>query len=158
VAAGFALAARIDGLRRRTVAVVGDGELQEGAIWEAALAAAHHGLDQLVAVVDRNRLQLTADTEAVGALEPLPAKWSAFGWAVREVDGHDAAQVVAAVKAAPWRPGRPSVLIAHTVKGYGIGAVEGTAASHFAVLSGRSRARYRAEVRRVDPDGTETSR
>jgi transketolase len=145
--AGFALAARLEGSDRRTFVILGDGELQEGSVWEAALGAAGLGLDRLVAVVDRNELQLTGRTESICPLEPLADKWRSFGWAVREVDGHDLAAVVPALASAPWRPGSPSLLLAHTVKGQGIPMVAGRVQSHYATLSPRTHARARAALR-----------
>ena len=120
VAIGMALAARMDGSARRTFVLTGDGELQEGSMWEAAMAASHFGLDNLVAIVDRNGLQQGDFTELTMRLEPLADKWRAFGWAVREVDGHDHAALLQALEAAPFERGRPSCLIAHTRKGQGI--------------------------------------
>ena len=99
--------------------LLGDGELQEGSNWEAAMAAAHHRLDGLVAIVDRNRYQ-TGPTEEMMALEPLAAKWEAFGWSVRVIDGHDMAQIVDALEAVPFEAGKPSAIIAETVKGQGV--------------------------------------
>lgn len=144
---GFALGARLDGSARRTVVVMGDGELQEGSVWEAAMAAAGQRLDRLTAVVDRNRLQITGDTESVVALEPLADKWKAFGWTVREVDGHDTIQLAAALSA-PSVAGRPTVVLAETVKGKGIPYVAGQTQSHFARLGERQSLRAMAAVRR----------
>jgi transketolase len=151
--AGFALAARLDGSDRRTFVILGDGELQEGSVWEAALGAAGLGLDRLVAVVDRNELQLTGRTESICPLEPLAEKWRSFGWAVREVDGHDLAAVLPALASAPWRPGSPSLLLAHTVKGQGIPMVAGRVQSHYATLSPRLHARARAALKGGGGDG-----
>jgi transketolase len=153
VAAGFALAARLEGSDRRTFAILGDGELQEGSVWEAALGAAGLGLDRLVAVVDRNELQLTGSTESICPLEPLADKWRSFGWAVREVDGHDLGAVVPALASTPWRPGSPSLLLAHTVKGQGIPMVAGRVQSHYATLSPRMHTRARAALRGGGRDG-----
>jgi transketolase len=141
---GFALAARLDGLERRCFVVLGDGELQEGSVWEAAMAASSLGLDRLVAVVDRNRLQITGATEQAVALEPLADRWASFGWAVREVDGHDLGALGAALGQVPARAGRPTVVIAHTVKGKGLPFVEGKPHSHYARLRDRQHQRARA--------------
>jgi transketolase len=143
---GFALAARLAGSSRRTFVVTGDGELQEGACWEAAGCAAALGADQLVVIVDRNGMQLTGATEAISPLEPLADRWAAFGWSVREADGHDHGALAAALGSAPWQPGRPSVLIASTQKGYGISFLTGQAASHYATLSERQHTRARAAL------------
>jgi len=120
VAVGAALAARLAGSSRRAFVLTGDGELQEGSNWEAAMAAAHHGLDNLVAIVDRNGLQQGARTEQTNALEPLADKWTAFGWQVRDVDGHDHEQLYQTLRAAPFAAGKPSCVIARTEKGHGV--------------------------------------
>jgi transketolase len=132
---GFALADR----QRRCYVILGDGELQEGSVWEAAMAASNLGLDNLFAVVDRNGLQLTGPTEATMSLEPLAERWRAFGWTVRDLDGHDPVALRAALLAA--EPGRPTMLLARTVKGYGLPYLYGRADSHFARLSARQRDR-----------------
>lgn len=138
---GFSLAARWAGSRRRTFVLLGDGELQEGSCWEAVMAAAAHGVDNLVAVVDRNRLQLTGATERICPAEPLAERWRGFGWEVREIDGHDHGALTDALANTPWAPGKPSVVIANTVKGNGLPYVAGKPASHYARLSGRGRDR-----------------
>lgn len=119
---GSAIAARLSGAGWRTFVVLGDGELQEGSNWEAAMSAGHRGLDNLVAVVDRNRLQQGARTEETNRLEPLADKWRAFGWEVREVDGHDHRQLYEAFTAA--HSGRPLCVIARTIKGKGVSFTE----------------------------------
>jgi transketolase len=124
VAVGAALAARIDGAAWRTFVLTGDGELQEGSNWEAAMAAAHFGLDNLTLIVDRNGLQQGDATERTIRLEPLAEKWRAFGWAVREVNGHDHAALLEAFGRLPFEPGRPSCIIAHTHKGCGVSFIE----------------------------------
>lgn len=144
---GFALAGRLDGLERRCFVVLGDGELQEGSVWEAAMAASSLGLDRLVAIVDRNGLQITGATEHVVSLEPLPDRWRSFGWAVREVDGHDLAALLAALGDLPAEPGRPTVLIARTDKGRGLPYVEGRRESHYARFGQRQRQRAMAVLR-----------
>jgi len=120
-ACGMALAARLT--RRAAVriyAILGDGELGEGQIWEAAMAAGHFKLDNLTAIIDRNRYQNDGSTEEILTLEPLPAKWSSFGWNVIEIDGHDVLQIAAALRSAREFKGRPSAIVAHTVKGKGV--------------------------------------
>lgn len=124
IAIGFALAARHDGRSHRVVAVVGDGESNEGSIWEAALCAGKHRLSNLTIVVDYNKQQSYDTTFAVQDLEPLADKWRAFNCAVAEVDGHDVAALRGVFGRLPIEPGRPSVVICHTVKGKGIPAVE----------------------------------
>ncbi|MGW8776556.1 transketolase [Streptomyces sp. NPDC055796] len=130
---GMALGARLAGRDQRVVVVTGDGELDEGSNWEAAQFAAHHRLGNLVAVVDRNRLQQEGDTENVNALEPLADKWRAFGWRVAEADGHDTAAVTDALAGLRSGDG-PAVLIAHTVKGKGVPFAEGDPAWHMGSL------------------------
>ncbi|WP_105969103.1 transketolase [Streptomyces geranii] len=122
VAVGCALGARLRGDGARTFVVLGDGELQEGSNWEAAMSASHHGLDRLCAVVDRNRLQQGARTEDTVRLDPLADKFAAFGWEVRESDGHDHGALLDAF--APSTTGRPVAVIAHTVKGKGVSFIE----------------------------------
>jgi transketolase len=155
LATGFALAGRLDGLRRRCFAVLGDGELQEGSVWEAAMAASSLGLDRLVAIVDRNGLQITGETEEVIQLEPLAERWRSFGWAVREVDGHDLHSLLAELGSVPAEPGRPTVVIARTVKGKGLPFVEGRRESHYVRLGERQQQRalavLRARAKRVAP-------
>ncbi|WP_410539973.1 transketolase [Streptomyces sp. KL2] len=120
--AGLAIGARLDGSPRRTFVVMGDGELDEGSVWEAALFAGHQRLDSLVAVIDRNGLQQEGPTEEILALEPLREKWEAFGWSVDDVDGHDLDDLVRSL--AMRGGGRPRVLIARTVKGKGVSFME----------------------------------
>ena len=119
VGVGCALGVRMDGGDNRVFVMLGDGELQEGSNWEAAMAAAHHHLDHLVAIVDRNQYQ-TGPTEEMMALEPLAAKWAAFGWSVRTINGHDMRAIVATLESLPFEPGRPSAIVAETVKGQGV--------------------------------------
>jgi transketolase len=138
---GFALADR----GRRCFVIMGDGELQEGSVWEAAMATSELGLGNLTAVVDRNGLQLAGQTEATVALEPLADRWRAFGWAVREVDGHDPAELAGAFAAT--EPGRPVVVLARTVKGKGLPYLQGRTESHFARLSERQHAKALAVLR-----------
>jgi transketolase len=122
VATGCALGAKLRGETWRTIVVLGDGEMQEGSNWEAAMTAAHYGLANLTAVVDRNRLQQGARTEDTKSLEPLDQKWASFGWEVRVIDGHDHQAIKQAY--APWARGRPVAVIANTVKGKGVSFME----------------------------------
>ncbi len=133
--AGVALAGKIDGLGYRVFTLLGDGELAEGSNWESMMMAAHYGLDNLTAIVDRNQLQITGRTEEVCALESLAEKFTAFGWSVREVDGHDVAALRHVLCAVPFESGRPSVLIAHTIKGKGVSFMENDARWHHGVPS-----------------------
>jgi transketolase len=124
VAVGTAIAAKLDRSRRRTFVLCGDGELQEGSNWEAIMAAAHQGLDNLVLIVDRNRLQQGARTEDTNGLDPLDAKLAAFGWSVREIDGNDIPALLEVFDAVPFSAGRPSAVIANTIKGRGVSFME----------------------------------
>ncbi|GIX46865.1 MAG: transketolase [Candidatus Tectimicrobiota bacterium] len=121
---GFALHARHAGAGHRVFVIVGDGECDEGAIWEGALCASKHRLSNLTLIIDYNRYQSYGPTAVVQELEPFAAKWQAFGFATAEVDGHDVAALRAAFAALPLHPQRPTALICHTVKGKGIAEVE----------------------------------
>ena len=130
VALGMGLAARLDAAAWRTYVVLGDGEIQEGQIWEAAMYASYHKVDNVVAIVDYNKIQLDGFVKDIMDLEPLADKWRAFGWQVREIDGHNMAEVVDALDAVPFHADRPSALIAHTVKGKGVSFAEDTYVWH----------------------------
>ena len=130
VAAGAALAAKLDAAPWRTFVLTGDGELQEGSNWEAIMAAGHFGLDCLTLVVDRNGIQQGAPTETIIRMEPLADRLRAFGWAVREVDGHDCSALLEVFGALPFEPGRPNCVIARTVKGKGVSFIENRAEWH----------------------------
>jgi transketolase len=117
---GHALAARLDGRDSRVYVLMGDGEIEEGQVWEAAMAAHKYQLDNLVAIVDQNGYQQTGPTAEVLDMKPLLPKWEAFGWFAQEVDGHDLKQVLSALDKAAQTKGRPSVIVAKTVKGYPI--------------------------------------
>jgi transketolase len=133
IAVGAAMAARIDHAAWRTFVLTGDGELQEGSNWEAAMAAAHYGLDNLTLVVDRNGFQQGGATESTMRLHPLAEKFRAFGWAVREVDGHDHAQLLSVFHALPFEPAKPNCVIARTHKGKGVSFIEDRAEWHHRV-------------------------
>ena len=129
-ALGCALAAKLDNRDSLVYAILGDGECDEGEIWEAAMSASHYALDNLVAIVDRNGIQNDRWTHEVMNLEPLPDKWRAFGWNALEVDGHDVAQLVGAFDEAASTSGRPTAIIAKTVKGKGVSFMENNANFH----------------------------
>ncbi len=131
IACGMALAGKQDGAAYRVFALLSDGECEEGSTWEAGLFAAHHRLDNLTAIIDYNKLQAFGRVQDVGGLEPLAAKWRAFGWAVREVDGHDFTQILDALTHIPFTPGQPSCLVAHTVKGKGVSFMEDKLEWHY---------------------------
>ncbi len=132
VGVGLALDARLRRASTRVLVLLGDGELDEGSVWEAALVAASLRLDQLVAIVDRNGFQANGRTEEVAPLEPLAAKWEAFGWGVRDCDGHDFAALDAAFAGLPVRAGGPSVVLARTRRQRGLPSLEGRAEGWFA--------------------------
>ena len=119
IGVGTALGIRIDKSSNKVFVILGDGELQEGSNWEAAMSAAHHKLDNLVAIVDRNRYQ-TGPTEEMMALEPLADKWRSFGWSVRSIDGHNMSEIVDTLESIPFEQGRPSAIISNTTKGKGV--------------------------------------
>jgi transketolase len=131
VACGMALAGKRERHRYRVFVMLSDGELDEGSNWEAILFAPQQKLDNLVAIVDYNKIQSFGSVKDVLDLAPLAEKWRAFRWAVREIDGHDHAQIAAALSEAPFEIGRPSVIIAHTVKGKGVSFMENQLAWHY---------------------------
>jgi len=133
--AGAALGGKLDRLGYRVFTLLGDGELAEGSNWESMMTAAHYDLDNLTAIVDRNQLQITGRTEEVCALENLSDKFTAFGWSVREVDGHDVAALREVLSATPFSVGKPSMVIAHTIKGKGVSFMENNAQWHHGVPS-----------------------
>jgi len=130
VGVGTALAARLDSRSYRVYVLLGDGECDEGQVWEAAMAAAHFKVDNLVAIVDRNELQIDGWTRDVMDLKPLEEKWRAFGWKVIEIDGHDFDQILNAFEQAKGVKGQPTAIIAHTIKGKGVSFMENVADFH----------------------------
>ena len=130
MACGIALAGKMDGKDYKTICMLGDGELQEGQNWEAAMFARQNKLTNLIAIVDRNRLQITGDTENAVGLEPLPEKWSAFGWQVIIIDGHNMRQILEALDKAYKAKTKPTVIIMKTVKGKGVSFMENNAGFH----------------------------
>lgn len=134
VSVGIAKAGKLDNQTFHTYTLMGDGELAEGSVWEGAMAAAHYGLDNLTAIIDRNGLQISGKSEDVMAVENLSDKWKAFGWDVHEVDGNDMEALVT-VLSEPNVPGKPKMVIAHTVKGKGVAFAENKANWHHKVPS-----------------------
>ncbi len=130
MANGIALADRLDGRRRRIFCLMGDGELQEGQVWEAAMTAHHHKLEAVCAIIDANQLQQNGPVKQIKAIEPLPEKWRAFGWYAIEIDGHDMAQILDAYDQAETIKGQPQVIVARTVKGKGVSFMELNPAWH----------------------------
>jgi transketolase len=136
IGAGMAYAARLDGRAYRVFVLLSDGECDEGATWEGALFAGHHQLDNLVAIVDYNKIQCLDFVKDVLDLEPFASKWASFRWAVREVAGHDHEALGRILSEVPFEPGRPSCVIAHTVKGKGVSFMENTILWHYRTAKG----------------------
>jgi transketolase len=147
VAVGMALGAKVQRQGWRTYCLLSDGECYEGSIWEAALAAPAYGLSKLTLIVDRNRLTMDGPTEERVPLEPLAAKWAAFGWRVLEIDGHDLDAICAALEPAPGEK-RPTVVIARTVKGRGVEFMEDAPKWHYGALDSADHARALASIER----------
>jgi transketolase len=131
VGCGLALFAQRQSAPWRTIVLMSDGELDEGSNWEAFLFAAHHRLDNLLAIIDFNKIQSLGHVSAVLNLEPLADKLRAFGWSIHEIDGHDHAAISQALAAFPWERGRPGAIIAHTVKGKGVSFMEDRLMWHY---------------------------
>lgn len=127
---GMALAARIDGKPYRVYVMIGDGESEEGQVWEAAMAASHFHAGNLTAILDYNHYQLDGAIGEIMSIEPVVSKWEAFGWAVREIDGHDMKQILDALHWARETREQPSIIVAHTVKGKGVSFMEGNNEFH----------------------------
>ncbi|MBI2304798.1 MAG: transketolase [Chloroflexi bacterium] len=143
---GVALAGRLDGRDYRVYVLTGDGECDEGQIWEAAMAAAHFKVDNLVAIVDHNELQIDGWVRNIMNLEPLADKWRAFGWYAMEVDGHDLGQIIAALERAKSVKGQPTAIIAHTIKGKGVSFMENNVEFHGRAPTQEEVARALAEL------------
>ena len=126
---GMAIAAKMDSKDYRVYVLLGDGEIEEGNVWEAAMCASTHKLDNLIAIVDRNKIQLDDYTDTMEILDPLPEKWRAFGWCAQVIDGHDVEEIIKAIEDAK-KCDKPSVIIANTVKGKGVSYMENTAKYH----------------------------
>ena len=146
IGVGAAKAAKITGAAWKTFVLTGDGELQEGSNWEAAMAAAQFRLDNLTVIVDRNRLQQGDETELTVGLEPLAERWRSFGWAVVELDGHDMMALVETLRGVPFQAGQPSCVIAHTHKGRGVSFMEDRVEWHNRVPTERELAAALAEL------------
>lgn len=135
VGVGMAIAAKMDDLSYRTYVLMGDGEQAEGSVWEAAMAAAHYQLDNLVAIIDRNGLQISGSTEAVMSLDDLHKKWTSFGFEVIEIHGHDYQEIIDALDKAKTILGKPTMILANTIKGKGVSFMEHEVAWHHGVMS-----------------------
>ena len=146
VGIGMALAGKMDNKNYRVYVVLGDGELAEGSVWEAAMAASHYKLDNLTAFVDRNRLQMTGATESVMALDDLAARWNSFGWNVLSIDGNDIGAIDAAISLAKKTSDKPTAIIANTVKGKGVSFMENRAEWHHKVPNAEQFAKAMEEL------------
>lgn len=133
ISVGTALAAKMDDKDYHVFTLLGDGELPEGSNWEAALTAAHYKLDNLCAIIDNNKLQITGTNADVCNTYPIDSKFESFGWAVKEVDGHDIKALKEAFAALPFEKGKPSLIIAHTIKGKGVSFMENSVKWHHGV-------------------------
>jgi transketolase len=131
IAGGMALGLRLDNSSAKVYVLMGDGELAEGSNWEAASAASMHKLENLIVFVDRNKLQISGPTVEVMSYEPLDERWRSFGWGVRIIDGHDLQSIIINVKQAPFEKGKPSVIIADTIKSKGLSFAEGKVSYHY---------------------------
>jgi transketolase len=154
LAVGLALGLRRDDRPNRVFALLGDGELQEGSVWEAVMAGPHMGLDNLTAIVDRNGWQISGTTEECMALEPLAERWQAFGWEVSEVDGHDLTALCETFGRVPHTAGQPTVVIARTTKGRGVPLFENRKKSHYVTLTPALYERASAGLRAGLRDGS----
>ena len=131
IAGGMALGLKMDNLPAKVYVIMGDGELAEGSNWEAAAAASHHKLDNLMVLADRNGLQISGKTVDVMSYEPLEDRWAAFGWSVRTIDGHDMNTLVETISSMPFEAGKPSCVILDTIKAKGLSFAEGNVAYHY---------------------------
>ena len=147
VGVGLAWAAKFDKAKYRTFVLMGDGETQEGSIWEAAMSANHYKLDNLIGLIDRNGIQIDGFTEDIMSLEPYKAKWKAFGWEIKEIDGHNMRQLIPTLQSVPFKKGKPSLVILNTVKGKGISFMENNPEWHGKALSGEYGVRAKQEVK-----------
>ena len=145
---GMAMGAKLLGQKWHTWVLLGDGELHGGPNWESAMSAAHFGLTNLTAIVDRNRLCIDGDTEDIMALEPIGDKWEAFGWKTLQINGHDYEQICDAIEAAQAEKKKPVVIIADTVKGKGVDFMEGVSGWHYGGLDEQNRDNALASVRK----------
>jgi transketolase len=130
IALGMALGAKLNGAKYKVYALLGDGEQQEGQMWEAAMAGAHYSADNLIAIIDNNGMQIDGSNEEIMSIDPLPDKWRSFGWRVLTLNGHDMAEILQAFEEAKETKGQPTVLIARTVKGKGVSFMENRSEWH----------------------------
>lgn len=135
ISVGISLAAKYDRKKYRIFCLLGDGECNEGSVWEAAMSAAHHKLDNLIAIIDYNKFQASGPVERILSLDSLVNKWQAFGWEAREIDGHNLEQILQVLQSVPFRKECPSVIIAHTIKGKGVSFIENNNVWHTKIPS-----------------------
>ena len=135
ISVGIALNGKMEGANYRIFTMLGDGEIDEGQVWEAAMCAAHYKLDNLIGIIDRNNLQNDGRTEDIMNSEPLREKWESFGWTVREIDGHDIEQIINVFKLIPFTKGKPSMIIAKTTKGKGSSYIENRYDKHYIAIT-----------------------
>lgn len=138
IGTGMALAGKKDGKKHRVFVLMSDGECDEGSNWEAALFASHHKLDNLIAIIDYNKLQALGKTNEVLNLEPLKEKWASFGWSVEEVNGHDFSKIENTFERVPFKDNKPNLIIAHTIKGKGVSFMENKIEWHYKSLDNNS--------------------
>ncbi len=146
IAVGMALAARMDGRDHRVFCVLGDGECNEGSVWEALMAGSQLKLSGLTIVIDSNKLESLGRVEDILSIEPLGDRLESFGWVVREIDGHDMSEIVDALESVPFRADMPSAIIAHTVKGKGVSFMEGVTMWHYRSPNDEEAEKARAEI------------
>jgi len=146
IGVGMALAGKLDKRNYRVYVLLGDGEVQEGQVWEAAMFASHHKLDNLTAILDRNGLQQTGPTETILSIEPIAAKWKSFGWEVFEIDGFDMKEIVESLDKIERIRNRPTIIIAHTTKGKGISFMEWVTDYHAKIPDGENLSRALKEL------------
>ncbi|MFC5451286.1 transketolase [Paenibacillus aestuarii] len=149
ISVGMALSAKLDNRGFRVFCLMGDGEQAEGSVWEAAMAGAHYKLDNLIGIIDRNRLQISGSTEEVMGLDPLEEKWAAFGWNVVSIDGNDMDALVRTFESIPTAAGKPTLVMANTVKGKGVSFAENVAHWHHHVPNDEQLALALAELAAV---------
>lgn len=147
IANGMALAMRLDNKNNKVYCIMGDGEMAEGQIWEAAMTAAHYKIDNIVGIVDKNELQATGSVAERFNTNPLPEKWKSFGWHVIEIDGHNIEEIIKALDEADTVKGKPTVIIAHTVKGKGISFAENVVGFHNGALT---KEQYETALKEMD--------
>jgi len=147
VGQGLALSLKLDKKPNRVFVLQGDGEIQEGTVWEAAMSAAKFKSDNLISIIDRNMTSMDGPTEKIMPLEPLAEKWESFGWAVKTIDGHDMKSLLDTLNQIPFQKGKPSCIIAKTVKGKGISFMEDTYEWHYGYMDDEQYAKAKIEIK-----------